>query len=92
MTINGKKCLALFDTGSEISLVPKHFARNTNLKATDEVLHAANGTDIGVLGEIVLEVQLGNDKIPLECLVENVSEVLLGLEWLVKDIETNRNG
>jgi len=46
-------------------------------------LTAANGTEIRISGETLLNVYIGNLMIPTPCLVsEFVDEVMLGLEWM----------
>ena len=88
ITIHGVKHLALLDTGSQISLIPRHIVPDLALDKTEQVLHAANGTNIGVMGEVNLVIHLGRTPIPLKCVVvDNVSEVLLGLDWMMTNVE-----
>ena len=88
VTIHGRKFHALLDTGSEVSLIPEYAVPRECVKVTEQELHAANGTDIEVLGEVNLRMKLGGLEIPLNCVVvRDVSEVLLGLDWMVKYVD-----
>ena len=88
VSIQGRKFHALLDTGSEISLIPIDAIPPGSLRKSEQVLHAANGTDIEVLGEANLSLRIGELEIPLDCVVvRDVSEVLLGLDWMVKYVD-----
>lgn len=81
--VNGKSTLALVDTGSELSLAPRALVRSTNIHPSSQVLHAANGSVIHVIGETMLNCQMGDYRFRVPCLVtEQVSEVIFGLTWL----------
>ena len=80
MSICGRKCNALLDTGSEFSLILENAVPGEYVKESEQELHAANGTDIEVIGEVNLRVNIVELEIPLDCVVvRDVSEVLLGL-------------
>ena len=88
MRIGRKKCLALLDTGSEITLVPRSLTDGRHLETSSQRLRAANGTEIVVCGEATLSVYIGRMVLPLKCLVvENVTEVLLGMDWMLENVE-----
>jgi len=58
------------------------------MKGSSRVLTAANGTEIAlaVLGEITLPFVLRNYKSTMTGLVtEHVSEIMLGIDWLVEN-------
>ena len=89
MRVGKKNCLALLDTGSEITLVPRSLADGRQLEESDQRLQAANGTDIVVCGETTLSACIGRIVLPMKCLVVgNVTEVLIGLDWLCVNAET----
>ena len=71
------------DTGSDVSLVPAAVAAGLTLEPAQLELKAANGSEIRVLGTVKLLMRVGESSLPLECMVvNNVSEILIGLTWL----------
>ena len=90
-TINGKNKLCIVDTGASISLVSKDQWQplkldDTPLSPSDIVAEAANNSPIGILGKATLNVQFDeNHKSSHDFYVANemVSEIILGLDWLV---------
>ena len=89
MKIEKKWCLALVDTGSEITLVPRLLVEGAVLEASNQRLQAANGTEIMVKGETTISVDLGSFRIPLKCLVvEDLTEILIGMDWLLENAAT----
>jgi hypothetical protein len=82
--IAGRLYDCLFDTGSEMSILPAKVVELQNVQQTANVLKAANGTPIPVLGEAQIVLNVGTFKSTLRGLVfEHVEEVLLGIDWLV---------
>ena len=89
--INGKPKLCVVDTGASISLKSKaHWQsvqlNDTKLLPSDNVAEAANNSPIGILGKTTLNVQLDENKSSVDefyVATEMVSEVILGLDWLV---------
>ena len=66
-----------------MSLVPAAVAAGLTLEPAQLELKAANGSEIRVLGTVKLLMRVGESSLPLECMVvNNVSEILLGLAWL----------
>ena len=66
-----------------MSLVPAEVAAGLTLEPAQQELKAANGSEIRVLGTIKLLMRVGDSSFPLECsVVDNVSEILIGLTWL----------
>ncbi|CAB4023488.1 zinc finger GIS2 [Paramuricea clavata] len=90
-TINGKNKLCIVDTGASISLVSKDQWQplkldDTPLFPSDIVAEAANNSPIEILGKTTLNVQFDeNNKSSHDFYVANemVSEIILGLDWLV---------
>ena len=83
ITLERKSHWALLDTGGEVSIVPKSVIKDQNIFPSNQSLRAANGSFIKIIGEAVLPIQIGKKLFPLHCLVaKNVSEVILGLDWL----------
>ena len=88
LTIGRRKCLGLVDTGSEVTLVPQSLVKGAQLSPSKQHLRAANGSEIVVRGEARLMVRMGSLTVPMECVVvENVAEVLLGMDWLTRNVE-----
>ena len=89
LTIGRRKRLALLDTGSETTLVPYSWVQGRKLSSSDQILRAANGSEICVKGEIRLKVRVGDLTLPMDCIVvEDVSELLVGMDWVSKYVET----
>ena len=66
-----------------MSLVPAAVAAGLTLEPAQLELKAANGSEIRVLGTVKLLMRVGESSLPLECMVvNNVSEILIGLTWL----------
>ena len=83
LRVNGRNVLALVDTGSEMSLIPASAIRKQDMKESQQLLKAANGTSIRVLGEIAVDCELSGQRFSAQCLVtEQLSEMILGLSWL----------
>jgi hypothetical protein len=70
-TIFGRERWCLLDAGSEVSVVPSRCVSLKDLKPSVQVLNAANGTTIAVLGEIDTILELGSLQISVTCLVQN---------------------
>jgi hypothetical protein len=82
-TIFGRERWCLLDSGSEVSVVPSRYVHTDELKPSVQILNAANGTAIRVLGEVDINLELGSQQISVPCLVsEHVDEILLGLSFL----------
>ena len=70
-------------------MVPASFVEGLVLGEAQRGLKAANGSDISVLGTVTLTMRLGEMNVPLHCVVvDNVSEVLLGFDWLSEHVES----
>jgi len=79
------KCMTvcLVDTGSEKCVLPARIIDAESLEPADCRLFAANGTTINVIGEIFLDVHVGDLTIPTRFVVSsNVTEPMLGANWL----------
>ena len=89
LTIGRRKCLALLDTGSETTLVPYSLVQGRKLSTSDQILRAANGSEIDVKGEIRIKVRVGGLTLPMDCIVvDDVTEMLIGMDWVSKYVET----
>ena len=82
--VGRKRCHGLLDTGSEVTLLPKRYAKNlAQLRPVSRTLSAANGTLINVLGEWRTEVTLGPVRVPMNFIVsDQTDELLIGVDWL----------
>jgi len=73
----------LVDTGCERSVTPKRLIGDARLEPAECRLFAANGTVIKVLGEVMLNIQIGDLVLPTRfVLSDNITEPMLGVEWL----------
>src|SRR6218665_1709653 len=83
--IYGRERMALLDSGSNMSLAPATIVRPEDIAESDQLLHAANGTSIRVLGEVTLRCRVADMEIEAKCLVtRQVTELIFGLDWLEK--------
>lgn len=59
--------------------------RTGDLTASNQLLYAANGTAIRVVGEATLRCRIGDLEVEAPCLVTaQITELILGLDWLEK--------
>jgi len=73
----------LIDTGCEGSVTPRKFIGDSRLEPADCRLFAANGTVINVVGEVVLNVKIGELVLATRFVVsDNITEPMLGVDWL----------
>src|SRR6218665_479702 len=85
VTVNGRRTAVLIDIGSELSLAPSAFVRPADIIGSTQLLKAANGTEIRVLGETTLRGKVDDVFFQIPCLVtEQLSEMIFGLEFLEK--------
>ena len=83
LKVNGKSTFALLDTGSELTLAPASLVKREDIRSSSQTLRAANGTAIRVLGEASLNCEIDGYSFEVSCLItEQISELILGLEWL----------
>lgn len=81
--IYGRQRMALLDSGSNMSLAPATFVRPEDITDSDQLIYAANGTAIRVLGEATLRCRIADMEIEAKCLVtRQITELILGLDWL----------
>ena len=84
--LNGQDQRCLLDSGCDVTLLPASCVRSCQLRPTDKKVKAANGTEIALLGEVEVILQIGHLKIPTFALVtENIAEPLIGYDWLAKN-------
>ena len=81
--LDGVKRVVVVDTGCERTIVPPNVTQGRELGPTDSRLLGVGGREVPVLGSVKLEVQLGETKRTIECLVaDSTDEIILGLNWL----------
>ena len=86
LIVNGQSRMAVIDTGSQQSLVPASLVHARDIVGSPQLLRAVNGTDVKVLGQTNLHCQAADYMFDIPCLVaENVPEVILGLDWLLRE-------
>ena len=68
--------------------MPLSLMDGMKLNEFSQQLQAVNGTVIIVRGETTLSARIGRVTLLMKCLVvDDVSEVLIGLDWLHKNVE-----
>jgi len=73
----------LIDTGCERSVTPRKFIGDSCLEPAECRLFAANGTVINVVGEVVMNVKIGELVLTTQFVVsDNITEPMLGFDWL----------
>ena len=73
----------LLDSGCDMTLIPSHFVKGRRIRRTRKTVHAANGAEIILSGEVSLKLHIGNLAVDTEALVSDfVSEGMLGYDWL----------
>jgi len=81
--IGHKEAVCLVDTGSEKCVLPRRLVEESAIEPAGCRLFAANGTTINVMGELTLDVHVGDLTIPTRFDVsDNVTEPMLGVNWL----------
>jgi len=83
MQLHGKTVPALLDSGCGSNICPVRYIRAKNLQPSNQVLFAANESQIQVLGESVLRARIGGRHYQIPVLVTNqVSDIVIGLAFL----------
>src|ERR1700733_12146728 len=83
LRVNGKRTVALLDTGSETNLIPRSLVHDREIRGSQQLLRAANGTQIRVFGEVSVQCQAADLQFTVKALVtDQLSDMILGLEWL----------
>src|SRR3984885_12114126 len=83
LRVNGKRTVALVDTGSETNLIPRSLVHDREIRGSQQLLRAANGTQIRVFGEVSVQCQAADLQFTVKALVtDQLSELILGLAWL----------
>ena len=76
----------LLDTGSDVSLFPEGVVGSESIEKTNRTLKAADGTEIPILGEVKLTVEIGSYSTQVVGLVsEYISEPMLGIDFLTRN-------
>jgi len=76
-------CVCLLDTGSEVTVLPYSLVKDCQLRPTTQMLKAANGSSIPVLGQVTTTFSTAKYKSKVTGLVtEHVVEAMLGINWL----------
>jgi hypothetical protein len=86
VTVKGQNLSALLDTGCELTLCPAALIDPTELCGSTQLMKAANGSAIQVLGETMLKLKIEGRAFEIPCLVtKQVSEIILGLSWMKRE-------
>jgi len=66
-----------------VTLIPVSFVNDAHIRESKQVLTLANGTQIPVLGEVKLSLEVGKYSSIFTGLVsKHVDDVILGIDWL----------
>lgn len=88
MRLVNKNIPCLVDSGSEITLVPKSVVdglEGIEVQPSTRQIQATNGTDIAILGEVLLPFELdGRCMETIALVTADIEEVVLGFDWLKK--------
>jgi len=80
--IGHKDAVCLVDTGSEKCVITRKLVDEATMEPPGCRLFAANGSTINMVGEIILNVHVGDLTIPTRFVVsDNVTERMLGVNW-----------
>ncbi len=83
MQLHGKTVPALLDSGCGSNICPVRYIRAKDLQPSNQVLFAANESQIQVLGESILRARIGGRHYQIPVLVTNqVSDIVIGLAFL----------
>ena len=78
-----KRCSRLIDTGSEVTLLPKHLADLSRMNRSSRRFEAANGTQINMVGDGRTTVAVGLLQVSMNYIVsDQINEILIGADWL----------
>ena len=84
--MGSRKTLALLDSGCEQSVIGRNLIRKIPLKPTSEKLCTADGTDIPLLGETIVELSVSGFRTSCRVVVTDaITEFILGIEWMKKN-------
>jgi len=76
----------LLDSGSEISLFPESVIGSTVMEITDMTIRAANGTEIPILGEVNLNLEIGDYTTRVVGMVsDRIQEPVLGIDFMTRN-------
>ena len=86
-TVGTTECDCLLDSGSGASLIPASMVDPVVIARTSQELRAANGTEVSILGRVVVKMKVGDLETSLIGLVsDSITEVMLGADWLVDNL------
>ena len=81
--LNGRTVFPLLDSGSQSCLCPSRMVRTVDVQPSVQTLIAANGSEIKVIGEATLRLQLGEEVFMIPALVTpQLDDLILGLSWM----------
>ncbi|ESO06028.1 hypothetical protein HELRODRAFT_160141 [Helobdella robusta] len=81
-----QKRLGLLDSGSSVSIIPSSMVDVARVTPTKRSLKAANNTEIPMKGKMKLWIKVGGfSKLASVLVSDHVSEIILGLDWLVNN-------
>ena len=84
--LGGRNLLALLDSGCEQSVIGRNLIRKVPLEPTEEKLSTADGTDLPLLGETVVNFSIAGFSTSCRVVVtEAITDLILGIEWLQRN-------
>lgn len=85
MEVGGVPVDCLLHTGSDISLIPAEMAASLDLEPSRQLLYAANGTPVRVLGKATIAALADDQVLRVAGLVSNsVEKLMMGIDWLTE--------
>ena len=86
VTVCGRRLWVLVDSGCETSVIGESLLPGIRLETSTQELYAANGTRISIIGEMALEISIGDVKITTRIVVSRaISEMILGIDFLAQN-------
>src|SRR6218665_2460995 len=83
--LNGKEILAPLDSGSQTNLLPAKYVRPKDLQSSSQLLVAAKGTEITVVGETVLSIIVDGMVFRIQALVTpQLGDLILELSFMTE--------
>ena len=91
--VNKIKCKLMLDTGAQSSMIPENMVHSNQIIPIAKRAIAVNGSEVTILGQTTVDVELGTLKIPTTFLVAiNINGPILGYDFMAANKATWRIG
>ena len=82
VVLRERECLAVADSGAQISIIPVEFAEGLILQQCSLKFIDVNGQEVSVAGQVELELHVGDEKLShLFVVADIVDTMLLGFDF-----------